>query len=128
MMLATAGCDSSPPMAPVNGRVTYQGKPLEFGGVMLQPASGQPARGTIQSDGTFTITTDGAEGAVLGMHKVRVTCYESQRPDAIVAAGVEPQAGDLLIPRRYTNYGTSQITFEVKADEPNELLIELVDE
>ena len=115
-------------MAPVKGRVTYHGQPLKFGGVMLQPESGQPARGTIQPDGTFTISTEGAPGAVLGTHKVRVTCFESQRPDVVVSTTEEPAAGGLLIPSRYTNYGTSDLTCEVKAVEMNELTIELTDE
>jgi hypothetical protein len=124
----TTGCDSAAPLAAVEGRVTYNGQPLEFGGVMLQPEGGQPARGTIQSDGTFVITTADVPGAVLGTHKIRVTCFQSQRPDTVVSTDDEPTSGDLLIPRRYTNYGTSDLTFDVKAGEVNELVIELVDE
>jgi hypothetical protein len=126
--LTAVGCDSAPTMAPVTGRVTFRGEPLQFGGVMLQPDAGQPARGTIATDGTFTLSTAGAAGAVLGKHKIRVTCYESQRPDAVVDTNVEPTTGTLLIPQRYTNYGRSGLTFEVKADEPNDLVIELTDE
>jgi len=37
-VLATAGCSRLPDLAPVSGRVTLDGQPLEFGGMMFQPS------------------------------------------------------------------------------------------
>ena len=52
-----AGCNHGPKMAPVTGKVLYNGKPLTFGVITFQPPSGQPAQGDIQSDGAFTLST-----------------------------------------------------------------------
>lgn len=121
-----AGCQRGPTVVPVEGRVTYEGKPLEFGTVTFQPPQGQPAKGKIQSDGTFTLSTFApGDGAVVGTHKVRITCYESQR--APVAASGERTLGKLLIPRRYTLFDQSGLTAEVKPQGNEPLWFELTD-
>lgn len=124
--IGLGGC-GGPTLAPVKGKVTYKGKPLQFGGIMFQPASGQPARGIIGADGTFTLSTyfDG-DGAVVGKHHVRVTCFEGQRP-AAGPSNVEHSLGKSLIPEQYSNYASSELTYEVQADKLNEPVFELVD-
>ena len=83
VLAAIAGCERGPNTVPVSGKVSYNGTPLEFGSVMFQPPSGQPALGEIQSDGTFSLSTyRPGDGAVVGRHKVRIACYESQRRGA----------------------------------------------
>src|SRR6476469_2683029 len=57
MLVVLAGCNRGPKMTSVTGKVIYNGHPLEFGVVMFQPPSGQPAQGQIQPDGTFTLST-----------------------------------------------------------------------
>jgi hypothetical protein len=117
LSLALAGCGDSVKVGTLSGKVTYKGKPLEFGSVTLQPVGGGPlARGTIQSDGTYTVTTDGKPGAPLGMNKVRVTCYSGQRPGANSSGG-EMSLGDSLIPEHYTKFSSSGLEVEVKAGE-----------
>jgi len=74
-------------LAPVTGKVTLDGKPLTSGSVSLIPdvplgnEGAQEASkmqtiglsgGEIKSDGTYTISTAGKEGAPLGKYKVRV--------------------------------------------------------
>jgi hypothetical protein len=122
-----AGCEHGPQMARVNGRVLYNGKPLEFGSVTFQPPSGQPARGLIQSDGSFSLSTfEPGDGAVVGQHKVRITCYESQRDPAARGPG-EQSLGRLLIPLRYTLFDQSGLTAEVRADRTEPFVFELSD-
>jgi len=72
-----AGCGSSPalpvsPPVPVKGRVTFRGKPLTQGRIVLEPTDGgHDAEGTIQPDGTFALTTfKEGDGALLGVHRV----------------------------------------------------------
>jgi len=128
LFLTTAGCSDKLPVAPAQGKVLYRGEPLKFGGVMFQPEAGPPARATIQSDGTFVLSTyEEGDGAVIGTHKVRITCYESQNPDAAqVDSEKEVASGRNLIPQRYASYGTSKETREIK--ETNEpLVFELTD-
>lgn len=124
-LAANLGCDHGPAMMPVTGQVKYNGKPLEFGSIYFQPASGQPARGDIQSDGTFTLSTYRLnDGAVLGSHKVRISCYESQKPGTPKAAG-EQTLGKLLIPQKYTLLDQSGLTAEVTKDRTEPFAFEL---
>jgi len=109
-----AGCGSKLSLAPVEGKVLYHGKPLEFGRVVFQPQVGPPATGTIQPDGTFRLTTDQSDGAVIGKHQVEITCFDSQRPGAPAPTG-EAGAGQSLIPLKYASFHSSGLTAEVKA-------------
>lgn len=125
LMLAENGCRRGLDMVPVSGKVTYNGQPLKFGSVTFQPQKGQPARGEIQSDGTFTLSTfKSGDGAVVGPHKVRVACYESQRTPA-KAGGGEQSLGKLLIPVKYTFFDQSGLTADVKPSENGPLVFEL---
>lgn len=116
------------PVAPVEGRVLYRGKPLEFGSVLFQPDVGPTARGIIQPDGTFRLSTYGnGDGAVLGTHRVQIGCFEGQRPGAETGdAASETALGRPLIPRRYTRFDQSGLTAEVQAVN-GVLLLELDD-
>jgi hypothetical protein len=128
VLLAAAGCASDRlPTAPVEGKVLYHGKPLEFGGVLVQPTSGPPARGTIQPDGTFRLSTyrDG-DGAVLGQHAVQITCYDNQRPGGTLDTSKEPGVGKSLIPAKYARHDTSGERREVR-QENNSFTFELTD-
>jgi hypothetical protein len=115
-LLIPTGCGKKTlPTAPVEGKVLFEGKPLTFGGVLFQPDDGPMARGSIQPDGTFRLTTyrDG-DGAVLGMHRVQIACYETQRPDAKAKKNAEGGLGKPLIPQKYLRIDTSGLQAEVK--------------
>jgi hypothetical protein len=125
----TVGCGGGgPELVPVEGKVLYNGQPLEFGSVMFQPANGPMARGQIEPDGTFTLETGDDTGAVVGKHQVRITCFETQRPGAQLEMtdGGEPGVGKSLIPRKYTSLATSQISVDVTPDQ-EPIVIELTD-
>lgn len=125
LLASTCGCDHGPTMAPVTGKVLYNGKPLQFGSVAFQPPQGQPAEADIQPDGTFVLSTYRLrDGAVVGRHKVRVACYESQRPNAQQAAG-EQKLGRLLIPVKYTLFDQSGLTAEVRESGNEPIVLEL---
>lgn len=112
---ACIGCGRSKlETVPVSAKVTYKGQPLKFGNVLFQPDVGAPAKAEIQPDGTFTLTTDGQPGALVGRHRVEVRCREDQGKPA--DPKVERPPGRSLIPEKYTNFETSGITREVKKD------------
>lgn len=127
--MSVGGCGSDQlPVAPAKGTVKYKGKTLEFGSVMFQPAKGPPARGTIQPDGSFVLGTYGDnDGAIIGKHKVRISCNETQRPGYTPPAGEEAGVGKMLIPKKYVSVQTSGLTAEVKAGGPNEFHFDLTD-
>lgn len=115
-------------MAPVSGRVTYQGKPLQFGIVMFQSEYGKPAMGRIQSDGVFRMTVDReGDGAVVGMNRVRIACFEGQEPNAKPVEGGERLLGASLIPKRYALYDTSGITVRIHPNMNEPFVLELTD-
>ncbi len=127
-LLFLTGCGPSrPALAPVTGKVLYKGQPLAFGSVMFQPEGGQPARAVIQPDGTFVLWTyKEGDGAAIGKHKIRVTCYEGQKAPAPGEEKKERGLGANLIPVRYNSIDTSGLTAEVKKqNEP--VVLELVD-
>lgn len=126
MLVTSAGCKRSPRVVPVKGTVLYNGKPLPYGAVMFQPDKGQAAVGDLTADGTFTLSSYGAnDGAVPGKHSVSVSCYEGHRPGK---AGGGDSLGKLLIPLKYTRFGSSGLTVEVQdtaGKEAQEIVLEL---
>lgn len=63
--LAAAGCGNN--TTTVSGRVSYNGKPVVFGTVVMVGANGVPVNGPIQPDGSFTVS-----GVPVGTVKVSV--------------------------------------------------------
>lgn len=97
---------------------------------MLQPETGQPATGGIQSDGTFRMTTRcEGEGVAVGKSYVRVVCYEGQEPGSKPTPDYQGEGmlGRSLIPARYLSYDTSGLVVEVCPRKNPPLLLELTD-
>lgn len=126
--MTIVGCsEKGDQLVPISGRVYYQDKPLEFGSVMLQPMIGQPATALIQPDGTFELETPNeGKGVRQGLNKIRITCYESQRPNNSSNRGGELALGKSLIPVRYTSY-TSGLEVNIQSDENEPLDLRLTD-
>lgn len=128
-LAALVGCQGNRlPTAAVEGKVSYQGKPLEFGSVLFQPDRGPPARGLIGQDGAFRLSTYGnGDGAIVGLHRVQVVCYESQRSGnpPRPKPGEELNPGKLLIPPKYAQFETSGLQVEVKPRDNEPFLLNL---
>lgn len=110
------GCTGKPRPVSVSGKVFYNDKPLPFGVVMFQPERGQLGVGEIQEEGFFRLSSYAIDdGVIPGKHRVCVTCFEGQRPRKdSPGPGGGTASGELLIPRKYTEFGTSGLTAEVK--------------
>jgi hypothetical protein len=80
VVLAAAGC--GPGSADVTGKVTYKGKPVVCGAVVIVGADGLPKSGLIQPDGTFRV-----EAVRVGPARVAVTS-----PPPASAASTRPKA------------------------------------
>ncbi len=122
VILMCTGCgQKGPTTAPVEGRVLLNGQPLTTGNVLTIPDAGRGAKGPIQPDGSFQLGTFKTEdGAIVGTHKVAVVAYNLP-----ANAGPEAASGTLLVPQRYTNPESSELTIEVKAGEVNTSTLEL---
>ncbi len=104
--LVGIGCGRPPLLVPVKGVVLLDGKPLSSGVVQFQPAAGQPASGVIAGDGTFTLSRHAPnDGVPPGTYRVAVTAFD---PLAEVQS-VE----NLIVPLKYTRFGSSGIEFTV---------------
>ena len=126
IVLTTAGCGGKNdlPLAPVEGSVTYQGKPLNHGRVVFSPldgTSGPQAVGEIGPDGSFQMRTVDHDGAPVGRHRVTVHCRrpptDQERKDLVVT--------ELLIPARYARHAETPLVFEVTKGGNNEYNIAL---
>jgi hypothetical protein len=73
--LLLVGCrKSGPELAPVSGRVTLAGKPLEKADVVFQPDSGKPpASGRTDAEGRYELAYKrGVMGGPVGQNTVRI--------------------------------------------------------
>ena len=124
----TQGPTDTPPLARVKGKVLLEGKPLTSGSVQFTPdknrgTTGRMALGNINDDGTFELMTiRSGDGAQVGYHLVAIESYESASFDPNQPVNQVPKS---LIPKRYTDPKTSELTAEVKSGEENYLLFDL---
>jgi hypothetical protein len=70
-----AGCERADQLRPVTGTIVFfDGQPVGWGMVELVPESGgQPARGSIAPDGSFTVATGSRPGLRPGRHRVVIS-------------------------------------------------------
>jgi hypothetical protein len=92
--LVSGGCSDSdrPATAPVQGVVTFQGKPVAGASVsFLCPGAPRPAIGTTDENGKYQLTTfTENDGAILGDHVVTVEMLSTQPANLPT---VDPSAG-----------------------------------
>src|SRR5205823_3254619 len=120
--LSVTGCGSGrPPVAPVKGKVTLDGKPLAKGTITFEATGKRPATGKIIDGEIVEMTTyTTGDGAPVGSHKVAVWATEDAA--ANVAAnpgegkiGANYMTGKSLIPAMYNDPNTSGLSAEVKS-------------
>jgi hypothetical protein len=121
LLVATLGCaEKGPELTEVTGQVLIDGKPLTTGSVVTLPAKGRGARGTIDAEGNFTLSTsDLGSGAIAGRHQVAVIAVEEQKDAAL---GTPARS---LIPEKYASAETSGLFIEVTPGEMKPVVLEL---
>jgi hypothetical protein len=128
-----AGCGGTR-YAPVTGRVTMNNSPVPEGVIMFTPIeSGPTAVGTIQSDGTYTLTTvNPGDGAIIGRHRVTIQATRAGPGSLVEARSLEEESvqaarrdkilvpGEVtwLVPQKYSQLETSDLTADVLS-QPN---------
>ena len=119
LLLLAAGCGGDAEQtAEVQGRVYYQGKPLESGTVVFVPdpsrgGSGPLARAEIQADGRYRLRTGDKSGAVPGWHRVTV------------APGGPAGSPTRTLPPRFSDPESSGQCHEVKPGQENTIDLHL---
>jgi hypothetical protein len=136
LLLALPACGRSrPPVAPVSGRITLDGRPVTTGVVFFYPAAGRMATGQIDADGRYRLGTfTPTDGALLGSHQVVIESRTveqtfAQPPPAAAelpaeapeAVRREMEAGMLLrekvtwiVPEHYAAESTTPLRADVK--------------
>ncbi len=73
-----SGCGSSgPPLAPVRGKITFNGQPLPGATIQFQPeGSGSPSKAITDKNGQYQLLYPGQRvGAMIGKHRVIIETY-----------------------------------------------------
>jgi len=143
MVVALCGCwGFATKTVPVSGTVTYNGQPVEGAEVAFLPQENSPdaraARGITGPDGSFTLKTFfnkdvDAAGARPGEYTVTVSKFEAPGGMTLEQwdrAQMQPGGGPPLrhlVPERYNNARTSDLTVRVERDGENDFALELHD-
>lgn len=124
--LASAGCGGA---ATVEGKVTYQGKPVVYGTVVVIGPDNLPKSGTIQTDGSYRVS-----GVKPGAAKLSVSsppppgAQVARKPrggreadqDEPKADGVTPASPEVIkawfpLPDKYADPAQSGLTADVRS-------------
>jgi hypothetical protein len=130
--LAATGCGGT---ADVSGKVTYKGKPVVYGTVVVVGSDGIPKSGAIQPDGSYRVS-----GVPLGTAKVAVT---SPKPPGSEPAAKKPRGRDadddkpppeqpppappeviqnwVSLPEKFGDPNKSEVTVTVKSGQPADI-------
>ena len=117
------GCgEGDPPLAPVSGVVTLDGKPLADATVEFVAESGWGSMGKTDDSGRYELLYRGREkGATTGQHKVRISTKIEQNPDS--ANPVVQKGRKESVPAKYNTATTLEA--KVEAGEIVELNFDL---
>ena len=131
----SVGCSQSGPAVEyVQGVVTLDGAPLEGATVFFSPkgSAGKGAAGKTQSDGSFTLNTQGAKpGAGTAVGDYSVTVSKIEMPEFPDISEDDPRYGTpeqdrleqeaanakpkVIVPEKYNNSETSTFTAKVES-------------
>jgi hypothetical protein len=123
--LLIAGCGGpNLTTAPVKGKVTVAGQPLENIQITFIPAEGRPALGRTDAEGNFTLSTMSAnDGAVPGTHQVKF--FYATDTGEVDSSAPPPESVPLPFNAKYAGKMSSGITAEVEVGKTNEFTWDL---
>jgi hypothetical protein len=115
LFVALTGCSQESGLAPVNGKVTFDGEPLKEMMITFTPTGqteGNGAMGYVGNDGTFSlIDMRGEPGAYAGQY--RISFYPADKLPADDPASVIATPRTTGLPGPYLNPNNSPVTATV---------------
>lgn len=116
LLVALIGCagNEGPERRVVNGRVTFEGKPVDDGNVRFRPIKGTPGQncgGPIR-EGQYTTKASG--GVTVGTHRVEILAYHLKAPPGVDIDSLDPDEiiRQAYIPLRYNVQSELEYTVE----------------
>ena len=110
-------------VAPVQGTITYEGKPVTQGFVVFVPQKGKRATSPIDSTGHFSLSTYAEnDGAIVGSHKVGIVAFENMEQYYLAQYSdtgnykMPPE----IIPKKFGDPFSSGLTFAVESGSSNQ--------
>lgn len=115
--LALAGCKGGGSESTVSGSVSFKGKPICCGYVLMRFDNGNEANGMITGDGTYIIYTTERGHAKIAVGSPKPAVVKNERP----GAQVDPTAPDpnkwFEIPAKYADPNTSGKEATIKGND-----------
>ena len=121
LLVPLCGCGSSgPDMHPVQGVVSYQGKPLPLGRVSFVPNGYRPSSALIDAHGRYKLE------APAGEHRIEVVANAYRSADKSKPS-IDVNFGETqpLVPAKYNRYQSSGIIVTVEAKPVNQIDLHL---
>jgi len=125
VLAVATGCGKKDPFGrqPLKGFVTWGGKPIQYGSIVLEPADGQPAGAMAPiRDGVFEMPR--TAGPPPGRYRVWLHAYDhsGERP----ADGREIPPPKEMLPAKHLTNAPAELTIEqVEGDASNEFTFDL---
>lgn len=126
LVASLVGCGSPSNTHVVQGKVVFSdGTPVQFGDIeTLSVDQRVNARGKIEKDGSFTLTTyEEGDGAVAGEHKTVIIQTSGNPLIANAKMGPITHTHGHDLGSKYRSYDTSGLTFHVEAGKVNEVTL-----
>src|SRR3954453_970100 len=119
LFVALAGCHYGPDIAPVSGRISLDGRPLDLAEVSFEPREGRASHALTEKDGHYELHyTRDSMGGLVGSHTVRIkSLTELTGPNGRFI--VRPQ----MVPARYNT--KTELHAEVERGKQNEFDFDL---
>ena len=126
VLVGAIGCGSSvsdtPPMGVVTGVVTFDGSPVVGATVEFTPdnarnTKGPKSSGVTNAEGKYSLVgPGGTQGAVVGFHKVTVTCPPpAGMSSSLDGAGSSAPTTPCTVPPKYGSLDSTDLNLEVSA-------------
>lgn len=118
LAISLVGCGSGDSGAKVQGKVTYNGKPVTSGLINFKGSRTQPYGGALKPDGTFEFELP------VDDYQVRIDA-PPEMPAGLKEGDPIPKLGPRLAPEKYAGFNTSGLTAKVTGESPQQLNFDL---